>query len=144
MFGAIAAIDALGAALASGSPEPVIEDAGNWVLDTLRDTVALRPATPRGAAAQIDIRMLADSTTGRFNTTGLTRSVRSGGKLLRGGRSGVTAAEIRSAKKAYGCKCRRPEFRAFGSGCKKKKKKKKKKKTAPKRRKSYMTYDVFA
>ncbi len=88
--------------------------------------------------------MLADRTTGHFNTTGFIRSVRTGGRLLRPGTSCLTAAEIRRAKKAYGRKYRTPEFRAFGSGSTKKKKKKKKK-TAPKRRRrSYMTYDVFA
>ncbi len=139
MFGATAAIDALGTALATGSPEPVIADAGNRVLDKLRDTAARAPATPRGAAAQIAIGMLADRTTGRFNMTGFIRSVRTGGRLLR---RGPTAAEIRRrAKKAYGRKYRTPEFRAFGSGSTKKKKKT----TASKRRrKSYRTYDVFA
>ncbi len=48
MFGATAAIDALGSALASGSPEPVIEDAGNRVLDKLRDT-AVRAPPPHAA-----------------------------------------------------------------------------------------------
>ena len=106
-------------------------------------TAARAPASPRGAAAQIAIGMLADRMTGGFNTTGFIRSVRSGGRLLCRATSGPTAAEIRRAKKAYGRKYRTPEFRAFGSGSTKKKKKKRK--TAPKRRrKSYVTYDVFA
>ncbi len=160
MLGAQAAVNALDNAV-KGGPEAAVDAAGNEVLDRIRQTSAKAgPNSAKGAAADLAIGLLADRTTGRFNTQGFMRNVRTvrkGGYCSRSSaafQSPASAAARKKRLKSYGRitysgrSYNTPGYRAFGSGRRKKKKKKKKKKT-PKRakkrkRSSYMSYDLFA
>ncbi len=162
MLGVQAAVNQLDNAI-KGGPEAAVDAAGNEVLNRMRQTSAKAgPASAKGAAADLAIGLLADRTTGRFNTKGFMRNVRTvrkGGYFSRSGRSAATfrspasAAARKKRLKSYGRitysgrSYHTPGYRAFGSGKRRKKKKKKKKTTkrkTTKRRSSYMSYDLFA
>ncbi len=166
MLGLQAAVDALGNAV-KGGPEAAVDAAGNAVLHKIRQTSARAgPTSPNGAAADLAIGLLVDRTTGRFNTRGFMRNVRTVRKRGYFSRSPGSSAAFQSPASAAARKKRlksygsitysgrsyhTPSYHAFGSWRNKKKKKKKKKKKTAKRKKTktrrrsaYMSYDLFA
>ncbi len=165
MLGAQAAVNALDTAIKKGGPEAAVDVAVNAVLDRICETSAKAgPASAKGAAADLTTGLLADRTTGLFNTSGFmrhVRSVRTGGYLSCRGAFESPASAAARKKRLKSCgritysgrSYNTPGYRPFGSGKakkkkakkkKKKKKTKKKKKAKGRRRSSYMSYDLFA